>query len=153
MAGSVRTPCIGICSTGIGDNVCRGCKRFAHEVVAWNRYSTEQRQIVLQRLEQFLAKIVRLKLEVVDSDILYSQLRRMGLLPDVTQDPYCGVYTLLCAGAERIGDPGRYGFRRLPHWQGTPLSKIRDLIDTEFYALSEAHYHRYFAGTDVRNEL
>ncbi|HMW48455.1 MAG TPA: DUF1289 domain-containing protein, partial [Cellvibrionaceae bacterium] len=23
----VRTPCIGVCSTGIGDVVCRGCKR------------------------------------------------------------------------------------------------------------------------------
>ncbi|MDC1160500.1 DUF1289 domain-containing protein, partial [Luminiphilus sp.] len=25
----IRTPCIGVCSTGVGDVVCRGCKRFA----------------------------------------------------------------------------------------------------------------------------
>ena len=38
----IRTPCIGVCSTGIGDAVCRGCKRFTHEVIDWNGYSTEQ---------------------------------------------------------------------------------------------------------------
>ncbi|WP_226704400.1 DUF1289 domain-containing protein [Microbulbifer elongatus] len=45
----VRTPCIGVCSTGIGDNVCRGCKRFAHEVIDWNAYSEEQRRIIAER--------------------------------------------------------------------------------------------------------
>ncbi|MEC7008614.1 MAG: DUF1289 domain-containing protein, partial [Pseudomonadota bacterium] len=32
----IKTPCIGVCSTGIGDSVCRGCKRFSHEVIHWN---------------------------------------------------------------------------------------------------------------------
>ncbi|MEL0305883.1 MAG: DUF1289 domain-containing protein, partial [Halieaceae bacterium] len=40
----IRTPCIGVCSTGVGDVVCRGCKRFAHEVIDWNGYSPEQKQ-------------------------------------------------------------------------------------------------------------
>ena len=53
----VRTPCVGICSTGIGDSVCRGCKRFAHEVIDWNAYSHEQRLIIAQRLESFLAQV------------------------------------------------------------------------------------------------
>ena len=39
----VKTPCIGVCSTGIGDSVCRGCKRFSHEVIDWNSYSQEQK--------------------------------------------------------------------------------------------------------------
>ncbi|MCZ6890305.1 MAG: DUF1289 domain-containing protein, partial [Gammaproteobacteria bacterium] len=38
-----RTPCIGICSTTYGDLVCRGCKRYAHEIVDWNRYTEDQR--------------------------------------------------------------------------------------------------------------
>jgi predicted Fe-S protein YdhL (DUF1289 family) len=36
------TPCIGVCSTGIGDVVCRGCKRYAQEVIHWNGYSEQQ---------------------------------------------------------------------------------------------------------------
>ena len=66
----VRTPCVGICSTGIGDSVCRGCKRFAHEVIDWNAYSHEQRLIIAQRLESFLAQVVENIIEVVDAPLL-----------------------------------------------------------------------------------
>ena len=51
----IRTPCIGVCSTGIGDAVCRGCKRFAHEVIDWNGYSQAQKQAIDARLDRFLA--------------------------------------------------------------------------------------------------
>ena len=27
-----RTPCIGVCSTTYGDDICRGCRRFRHEI-------------------------------------------------------------------------------------------------------------------------
>ena len=37
------TPCLGICSTTFGDEVCKGCKRFAHEIVSWTKYSLEER--------------------------------------------------------------------------------------------------------------
>ena len=42
----IRTPCIGVCSTVFGDTVCRGCRRFSHEVVNWNAYTDEQKTIV-----------------------------------------------------------------------------------------------------------
>ncbi|MCF8976542.1 DUF1289 domain-containing protein, partial [Pseudomonas edaphica] len=29
---AIKTPCVGLCSTVYGDLVCRGCKRFHHEV-------------------------------------------------------------------------------------------------------------------------
>ncbi|MCA4075779.1 DUF1289 domain-containing protein, partial [Pseudomonas kurunegalensis] len=32
---SIKTPCVGLCSTVYGDTVCRGCKRFHHEVINW----------------------------------------------------------------------------------------------------------------------
>ncbi len=56
---TVKTPCIGVCSTGIGDRVCRGCKRFAHEVIHWNSYSNEQKQLIEERLSQFLSQDLR----------------------------------------------------------------------------------------------
>jgi len=44
------SPCIGVCSTTYGDLVCRGCSRFAHEVVQWNNYAEDQRVVIWQRL-------------------------------------------------------------------------------------------------------
>ena len=39
---SIKTPCLGICSTtSVGDVVCRGCKRYAFEVIDWNGYDDE----------------------------------------------------------------------------------------------------------------
>jgi predicted Fe-S protein YdhL (DUF1289 family) len=45
-----KTPCVGICSTTYGDLVCRGCKRYAHEIDQWNGYELEQRSLVWERL-------------------------------------------------------------------------------------------------------
>ena len=44
------TPCLGICSTTFGDEVCKGCKRFAHEIVSWTKYF-EEREIINDRIE------------------------------------------------------------------------------------------------------
>ena len=61
-----RTPCVGICSTTYGDLVCRGCKRFAHEIVAWNGFDDDQRGRVWQRLHELLAGAVSAHLLIVD---------------------------------------------------------------------------------------
>ena len=63
----VRTPCVGVCSTGMGSSVCRGCKRFAHEVIDWNAYSEAQRRIIEQRLAGFMAQVVGRYLVVEDA--------------------------------------------------------------------------------------
>ena len=44
MTKSLKTPCIGVCSTVFGDDVCRGCKRFQHEVIQWNSYSDPEKE-------------------------------------------------------------------------------------------------------------
>ena len=46
------SPCIGVCSTTYGDLVCRGCNRFAHEVVQWNGYDDDQRTVIWRRLDE-----------------------------------------------------------------------------------------------------
>lgn len=52
------TPCAGRCSTVFGDQVCRGCRRFNHEVIDWNSYTTEQQIAIWQRLDQQLDQIL-----------------------------------------------------------------------------------------------
>lgn len=52
------TPCAGRCSTVFGDQVCRGCRRFNHEVIDWNTYSTEQQLSIWARLDQQLDQVL-----------------------------------------------------------------------------------------------
>ena len=52
------TPCAGRCSTVFGDLVCRGCRRFNHEVIQWNTYTPEQRLVVWKRLDAQLDQIL-----------------------------------------------------------------------------------------------
>ncbi len=139
----VKTPCVGICSTGIGDSVCRGCKRFSHEVIHWNGYTQAQKHIIAQRLENFLAQIVQNHIHVVDAQRLLLQIQHQQIQFKPEQNAYCWVFDLLRAGASQIDDLSEYGLALQPAWAQTPLSHIRDHIDQDYYALSCAYYERY----------
>jgi predicted Fe-S protein YdhL (DUF1289 family) len=140
----VKTPCIGVCSTGIGDSVCRGCKRFAHEVIHWNGYTDDQKQIIDRRLASFLSQIVATKLVVVDQNLLIWQLDTQQISYQSYKSPYIWAYELLRAGASQIDDLSHFGLQLQEAFKGYPLRELRLLIDEEFYLLSKAHYQRYF---------
>lgn len=139
----VRTPCVGICSTGIGDSVCRGCKRFAHEVIDWNAYTHEQRVIIAHRLENYLAQVVSNMVEVIDEKLLLEQIKHQQIPFKEEQNAYCWVFDLFRAGASQIDCLDVYGLRLHQSWRETPLTVIRDNMDRDFYALSCAYYERY----------
>lgn len=46
----VDTPCIGICSTSLGDEVCIGCGRTFDEVRLWNTLSDPEKIAINTRL-------------------------------------------------------------------------------------------------------
>jgi|SRR5690606_15520980 predicted Fe-S protein YdhL (DUF1289 family) len=139
----VKTPCVGICSTGIGDSVCRGCKRFAHEVIDWNLYSNEQKWLIAQRLNSFLTQVVDNYLEVVDPQRLLLQIKHQQIRFREEQSPQCWAFELLRAGASQITDLEIYGLRLRPACIGMSLRDIREALDQDYYALSCAHYERY----------
>jgi len=145
----VKTPCIGVCSTGIGDAVCRGCKRFSHEVIAWNGYTQEQKRVIDQRLAGFLSQCVANKLRVTDAKLLAWQLEVQQVRHNPDHDEYCWVFALMKAGAGQIDDPEAYGFVVDRRYQGLPVAELRDMIDSEYYVLSEAYYERYIQAPDL----
>lgn len=145
----VKTPCIGVCSTGIGDVVCRGCKRFCHEVIDWNRYSEEQKRVVDRRLSGFLSQCVGNRLRVTDRALLQWQLRVQQIPYAEHHDEYCWAYTLIRAGASQIGNTLDYGFEVDLRCRDMPLAELLQAIDREFYLLSEAHYERYMWTRDL----
>lgn len=140
---SVPTPCVGVCSTGIGDTVCRGCKRYAHEVIQWNGYSDEEKLRVMERLDRLLTQIVSAKLDVFDTALLRTRLETQGIRYSRHRAPAMWLCELLKAGASQIQCTEDWGFSRLAHCEQWSLAELRDSIDREFHLLSEAHYERY----------
>lgn len=141
----IVTPCVGICSTSIAGSVCRGCKRYAHEVIRWNGYSNEERQIVWSRLESFRITIMANWLVVIDKNLLKKQLNKQKIKFNPALSPTAWAYDLLRAGASQIEDVELYGLHLLPRCQGMTIAAIYEAIESEYLTLSEAHYARYFS--------
>lgn len=151
----IPTPCIGVCSTGIGDVVCRGCKRYSHEVIHWNSYSDEQKRAIDARLEVLLTQVIGAKLTVTDPMLLAAQLQTQQLRYAKHKNPLVWVFDLLRAGASQIGNTKAFGFEVMLGYRHMTMLVLREQIDREFYLLSEAHYERYIGAiwsTEDRQE-
>ena len=139
----IKTPCVGRCSTIYGDLVCRGCKRFSHEIVGWNAYNDEEKRAVWVRLEQLLAQVMTAKVQVFDAGLLREQLLNRQIRFVEGQSPYAWAYQLIARGARFIQQLEAYGVVLLPEFRNWSLADLRDAIDQEFFLLSQAHYERY----------
>ncbi|NIE77121.1 DUF1289 domain-containing protein [Pantoea sp. Ap-967] len=133
----VKTPCVGLCSTVYGDSVCRGCKRFDYEIIAWNGYSTDEKLLILRRLDTLLFEVMERMLEIFDVELLQKQLDFRGVRYISDQSPYAWCYQLLRLGASVIKDPSRYGFCLKQEYEFYSLVEVRDVIDREFFLLAE----------------
>lgn len=141
---TVKTPCIGICSTALGDDVCRGCKRYAHEVVDWNSYNHQQKAAIETRLVQLLTNVIQEKIQITDSKLLQWQIDQQPVMVPTHRNLYCQAHALLKAGASQIRDLSAFGLALTGAFQHVPLKTVCQQIDDEFYTLSVAHYQRYF---------
>lgn len=142
---TVKTPCVGVCSTAIGGDVCRGCKRFSHEIIHWNGLSLDQRRAIDRRLALLLAQVMENHVRVLDASVLESSLRRFQVDYQPTHPILCWVYALLREGASQISSPTAFGFELIQADAHPSLPALKHAIDKDFYALSCAHYDRYFA--------
>jgi len=140
----VKTPCIGVCSTSIGDSVCRGCKRYVHEIIGWNGFSNEQKHIIDRRLESFLTQIVQTRFDLVDEDLLLQMISLQQIRVSGHRNSWCQLFELVRAGGSQIRHTEQYGFRVLPSHRHTDLVQLGQDIDQEFWTLSSAHFERYF---------
>mgnify|MGYP001449616755 FL=1 len=135
------TPCLGICSTTFGDEVCKGCKRFAHEIVGWTKYSQGEREIVNDRLEKFKIQILQHRFAVTDKNLFESMLEEKAINFNHSLDPLTWIFDLFRAAGSQTFDISNFGIKSLV--QFNPKT-IRDEINNELLELSEAHHDRYF---------
>ena len=143
MERKIKTPCVGICSTTYGDEVCRGCKRFQHEVIQWNSYSDLQKEIVWNRLEALKVQIMKTKFNIIDESKLKSSLDTYNINYYSAVDPFCWVFDLFKQASQSIKDFEEFGLKYLLEEKISP-EEIKKNLEEELFVLSEAHYQRYF---------
>ena len=146
-----RTPCVGICSTTYGDLVCRGCKRFAHEIVQWNGYESDQKEMIWQRLNSIRDEVALQWLRVEDparyaeflahasldpsapeGEQLYECLRQL-----VVASKSLAAAGLICASTAQASEAQA-------DLLGGEALKVMRQVDAEIYARSVAHYEHCF---------
>ena len=153
MSLTKRTPCVGICSTTYGDLVCRGCKRFAHEIVQWNGYDDLQQEAVRERLQRVRDEVLSLLLVCHDEALLQNALSDAGLQDlDLMEaqyqllrfmvrreQPLASVGLALAAEAQALATP-------LPAQADKVLDTLylMQLLDSESFQRAKAHYERNF---------
>lgn len=138
------TPCIGICSTTFGDDVCKGCKRFSHEITNWGKFSTDERAVVNSRLEQFKTTILEEKFTISDSGLFESKMNEFSINFNSSLDPITWIFDLLRASSSKDLNVNDFGVEILPAFSDLSLIELRDLINQEMLQLSEAHYYKFF---------
>ena len=143
MTRSVKTPCIGVCSTVFGDEVCRGCKRFQNEVIDWNGYQDSQKIAVLSRLESLKTQIMESKISIVNKKLLQNQLDTLDIKYVIEDNPFCWVFDLLRQASQSIDSLQDFGVV-LKGGVENNLFELKKVIESELFSLSEAHFQRYF---------
>ena len=135
------TPCLGICSTTYGDDVCKGCKRFVHEVINWPKYSNDERALVNDRLEKFKITILKEKFTIVDKDLFALRLKENAIIYNNSLDPLTWIYDLFRASGTQELELNYFGIKAI---QICDFKTIKDEINDALLELSEAHHERYF---------
>lgn len=147
---AIKTPCLGICSTtSLGDVVCRGCKRYSFEVIAWNGYDSVAKSAVLSRIERLTTQILENKLRIFSKSKLKAGLDRFQIPYDESLSPYCWLHNLLKKGHGRMAGLEEYGVSASGNYVGMPLSQLCEIIENDLLLLSEAHHARYFSSTKL----
>ncbi len=72
--------------------MCRGCKRFSHEIVDWNSYDDAQKETIWERLETFKKQVVEQIVRFKDQDRFQSAIEDQKIKEP---EDYQAVYLLL----------------------------------------------------------
>jgi len=141
---NIATPCIGVCSTVIGDTVCRGCKRYSHEIIHWNSYNEEQKRLIDKRLEGFLNQVIASYFVVVDATILREKISQYKIRVAVHRGDVSAAYELIRAGGDQVTPLENFGLKATAACANWTATQLKEAIDKDYFDLSSAHYERYF---------
>ena len=138
------TPCAGRCSTVFGDAVCRGCRRFNHEVIRWNTFSPEQHTAVWKRLDAQLDQILVPMLPLADLVAVeqFVLSKRVRLRDDASRGRKLYHALKLCEKNRHFTDESGLGI----HYK--QVRPIWDEFERRVLALANASYDLAFLRAD-----
>jgi len=136
----IKTLCVGTCSTTLGDDVCKGCKRFCHEIVQWNGMTGEEKSAIITRCDNLMLQIARRFFVVNQYGLLKSKLESVNIECRSDMHPASWIFELLRTSSQFV--PEEFGLHVLPPYDKLPLSKIRSLMDTWYYNDATLFFHQ-----------
>lgn len=139
----IPTPCVGICSTTYGDLVCRGCRRYLHEVIDWNRFSDAEKRLIWQRLDALLEQVLPGSFRIDNPALLGQCLGHYRIPYRIDGSPWTWLYALLKSTAKQMQDLSEFGVTRLDR---SPLSlaQLREKLNADLHQLASAYYEKDF---------
>ena len=139
---TINTPCVGICSTVYGDEICRGCKRFYKEIIDWNSFADEAKQVVFQRLSELMSTTVRQFLIITNPALLQQQLEQLQIRYHPTDDAFCWAHHLLRFLQDKPQALKHYGVAAKPEYAENSLRELFTLIDEALFVVAGDYYRR-----------
>ena len=137
-----RTPCVGICSTTYGDDVCRGCKRFIHEVINWNSFNPEEKESVWKRLEKLKTLIMQSKISIINEALMEEKIEELQLKINSDLNSLSKAFEIVKLTSKSFDDLNEFGIEIVN--KNVSLIYLKEEIEKELYDLSMAHFNRYF---------
>lgn len=135
----IVSPCVGLCSTTVGDDVCRGCQRHDSEIREWFALDGSEREQRMQALDALREETAGRYLRVIDATALEEQMRRHRIRFRSDQPALSRAVELLRVGRQRIHDLSRYGLEPIGDACGMTPEVLHDAVTT---ALMEAAQRR-----------
>jgi len=130
------TPCIGICSTVYGDDICRGCKRHYLEVIDWNKYSEEEIEAVYGRLDDQIETVLSKYFKITDYALLRQSLEKYKIRYNERRNEYSWILELLRVRSGTLKDVKHCGLKYLKG----PIKGYKGVysrIDAELFKLAQ----------------
>lgn len=142
---ALLTPCAGRCSTVFGDSVCRGCRRFNHEVIKWNTYSIDQQTAVWRRLDLQLDQILVPMLPLANIELAeqFVLSKRVRLREDASKGRKLYHALKICEKNKNFADDSGLGI------QSHQVKKIWQEFERRVLALATASFEMAFLRADV----
>ena len=154
MVNKISTPCIGVCSTIYGDDICRGCHRFFDEIINWNALDEDKKSAINNRIYSLQAKYTEQYIQINDITLLKQAISRYDIRYNQQSSEICWAYKLLKAlftGTEaqniykqfkdaKLNTLKQLGLKSLSN-QFTNIQQVITKIDEHIYGESE-HIHQ-----------
>ena len=137
MTDQIETPCIGICSTIYGDDVCRGCLRRFKEVIDWNQMDVAGKQQAISRIDAVVTQVMSSYFESLDTQKLNLAIERCHVRMANDVSCWFKAYRLIHEHAGAFGKWSDIGLQVKGMHVNETMESLSQVIIEEVYQQSQ----------------